>query len=193
MTIWVAILVAVAWQPSALRRLKAGNARRPEVAKFEIPEGWANAGTRSKTTGAFDAEIGVVWWPECSKQTSRSGKRDGKQAGFPRFTKTGTRRRPRVVPDRGDARRTGSPAPHAAGHRHRPYPREHPPPRTPHPVRSCAGAGDHCAPQRAPVSTRACGCLSNALGNPALRFLIRGSAWTSGCGVWLRSPQLAGV
>ncbi len=52
------------------------------------------------------AETGVVWWPECSKeayadgiaaavgaywnwQTSRSGKRDGKRMGFPRFKKKG--------------------------------------------------------------------------------------------------------
>ena len=53
-----------------------------------------------------NAETGVVWWPECSKeayadgidgavdaywnwQTSRSGKRDGKPMGFPRFKKKG--------------------------------------------------------------------------------------------------------
>lgn len=53
-----------------------------------------------------NAETGVVWWPECSKeayadgiagavdaywnwQTSRSGKRDGKRMGFPRFKKKG--------------------------------------------------------------------------------------------------------
>jgi putative transposase len=53
-----------------------------------------------------NAETGVVWWPECSKeayadgidgavdaywnwQTSRSGKRDGARMGFPRFKKKG--------------------------------------------------------------------------------------------------------
>ena len=53
-----------------------------------------------------NAETGVVWWPECSKeayadgidgavdaywnwQTCRSGKRDGKPMGFPRFKKKG--------------------------------------------------------------------------------------------------------
>jgi putative transposase len=53
-----------------------------------------------------NAETGVVWWPECSKeayadgidgavdaywnwQASRSGKRDGKPMGFPRFKKKG--------------------------------------------------------------------------------------------------------
>jgi putative transposase len=53
-----------------------------------------------------NAETGVVWWPECSKeayadgidgavdaywnwQTSRSGERDGKPMGFPRFKKKG--------------------------------------------------------------------------------------------------------
>lgn len=53
-----------------------------------------------------NAETGVVWWPECSKeayadgidgavdaywnwQNSRSGTRDGKRMGFPRFKKKG--------------------------------------------------------------------------------------------------------
>jgi putative transposase len=53
-----------------------------------------------------NTETGQVWWPECSKeayadgidgavdaywnwQTSRSGKRDGKRMGFPRFKKKG--------------------------------------------------------------------------------------------------------
>jgi putative transposase len=54
----------------------------------------------------INAESGVVWWPECSKeayadgirgavdaywnwQSSRSGKRDGKPMGFPRFKRKG--------------------------------------------------------------------------------------------------------
>jgi putative transposase len=59
-----------------------------------------------KDAVCVNAETGVVWWPECSKeayadgidgaveaywnwQTSRSGKRDGKPMGFPRFKKKG--------------------------------------------------------------------------------------------------------
>jgi putative transposase len=72
-----------------------------------------------------NAETAVAWWPECSKeayadgidgavaaywnwQTSRSGKRDGKPMGFPRFKKKGrdadrvsfTTEAMRVEPDR---------------------------------------------------------------------------------------------
>ncbi len=159
-----ALLPTVLSVPS-LRRLTPGNLRRPEVAKFEIPEGWAvqafkftldptedqaralarHFGARRKAynwsvatlkadieawhaTGietakpslrvlrkrwnrvkddvCVNAETGVVWWPECSKeayaggidgavdaywnwQTSRSGKRDGKRVGFPQFKKKG--------------------------------------------------------------------------------------------------------
>lgn len=56
-----------------------------------------------KDAVCVNAETGAVWWPECSKeayadgavdaywnwQTSRSGKRDGKPMGFPRFKKKG--------------------------------------------------------------------------------------------------------
>ena len=59
-----------------------------------------------KASVCVNAETGQVWWPECSKeayadgidgavkaywnwQTSRSGKRDGKPMGFPRFKKKG--------------------------------------------------------------------------------------------------------
>jgi putative transposase len=76
-----------------------------------------------------NAETGAPWWRECSKeayadgitggvdaywnwQASRSGKRDGKKMGFPRFKKfspvqeEGTRPGPCDVHDRSDARRT---------------------------------------------------------------------------------------
>ena len=154
-------MLGVPW----LLRLTPRNARRPEVAKFEIPEGWTvqafrftldptegqaralarHFGARRKAynwavaalkadiaawraTGiqtakpslrvlrkrwntvkdevCVDADTGTVWWPECSKeayadgidgavdaywnwQASRSGKRDGKPMGFPRFKKKG--------------------------------------------------------------------------------------------------------
>ncbi len=59
-----------------------------------------------KNDVCVNIETGVVWWPECSKeayadgidgavdaywnwQNSRSGKRDGKRMGFPRFKKKG--------------------------------------------------------------------------------------------------------
>ena len=59
-----------------------------------------------KNQVCVNAETGVVWWPECSKeayadgiggavhaywdwQQSRAGKRAGKRVGFPRFTKKG--------------------------------------------------------------------------------------------------------
>ena len=59
-----------------------------------------------KNQVCVNAETGVVWWPECSKeayadgiggavhaywnwQQSRVGKRAGKRVGFPRFTKKG--------------------------------------------------------------------------------------------------------
>lgn len=70
-----------------------------------------------------NAETGAVWWPECSKeayadgiggavdaywnwQNSRSGKREGKTMGFPRFKKKGRDQEPRDIHDRSDARRT---------------------------------------------------------------------------------------
>ena len=60
----------------------------------------------TKDEVCVNAETGAVWWSECSKeayadgitggvdaywnwQTSRSGKRDGKKMGFPRFKKKG--------------------------------------------------------------------------------------------------------
>lgn len=66
-----------------------------------------------KDTECVDAETGEIWWPEISKeafadgikaavdaywnwQTSRSGKRAGNRAGFPRFVKKG-RDRDRVT------------------------------------------------------------------------------------------------
>jgi putative transposase len=59
-----------------------------------------------KNEVCVNADTGAVWWPECSKeayadgiggavaaysnwQSSRSGKRDGKPTGFPRFKKKG--------------------------------------------------------------------------------------------------------
>lgn len=61
----------------------------------------------AKDDVCVNAETGVVWWPECSKeayadgidgavdaywnwQQSRAGKRDGKPMGFPRFKKKGS-------------------------------------------------------------------------------------------------------
>ena len=101
-------------------------------------------GNQVKDQVCVNAETGAVWWPECSKeayadgidaavdaywnwQTSRAGRRAGKRVGFGRFKKKGPRRRPGVVHDRSDARRTRSPPPHACRHRDRPHAAQHPP------------------------------------------------------------------
>lgn len=151
-----------------------------------------------------NAETGAVWWPECSKeayadgiggavdaywnwQNSRSGKREGKTMGFPRFKKKGrdqdrvtfTTGAMRVEPDR----------------RHLTLPFVGPSVRT----RTHAGlngsspqAGRGCWQSRcavtAPGSTPVCGSSCNARSSPTWHSPVHGLALTSGCAGWPRSP-----
>ena len=76
-----------------------------------------------KNEVCVNPDTGTVWWPECSKeayadgidgaveaywnwQNSRSGRRDGKTMGFPRFKKKGRDPDRVTFHDRSDARRT---------------------------------------------------------------------------------------
>jgi putative transposase len=94
------------WTVAALKAdIEAFHANGMETAKPSLPvlrKRW----NQVKDDVCVNAETGAVWWPECSKeayadgirgavdaywswQTSRSGKRDGKPMGFPRFKKKG--------------------------------------------------------------------------------------------------------
>jgi putative transposase len=94
------------WTVAALKAdIEAWHAAGVETAKPSLPvlrKRWNTV----KNDVCVNAQTGVAWWPQCSKeayadgiagavaaywnwQTSRSGKRAGKRVGFPRFKRKG--------------------------------------------------------------------------------------------------------